>query len=385
MNELRVPVSHNRTINYTRVGMAATAVLMVSSLVYVSAGASQSAHTDLDLKIAEWTQAISIPGLDLFADLVSIATDGPMAIALWVIAGAFFVLRGRPLEAVAVFMISGIWVGNEVLGIIVDRPVPLPEFLGTVESSRETGGSFPSGHVTGAVAFYGLMAFLAVSGGRGSGSRIIVPVLAVGMIGAASLSRVYVGAHWPSDILGSYLVGAGGVAAIAWFYLSVKEDSFHIPRLRKRQAPQPVDGVTVTGSIASTVYLDSRAGTATKEYSPPWPVMALYWLAFQAPFPCCSQPTNGMLPRMRAFPSPPALRYTTRWPLRPESASVSSSVRVSRYTPGARATTISPSMAGAAARTAACARGSVRNGSSRVPAAPSLPPGLRLQRLVQRV
>ena len=28
-----------------------------------------------------------------------------------------------------------------------------------------------------------------------------------------------------------------------------------------------------------------KAGTATKEYNPPWPVRALYWLAFQAPFP----------------------------------------------------------------------------------------------------
>ena len=275
MNQLTVSASRRVAINQTKIAMLVAALLVVSSIIVVSAVASRYAYTDLDLRIAGWVQALQIPGLDDLSRFVSFATSGPMAFALWAFAGAFFVLRGRPLEAIAVFLISGIWVGNEVLGIIVSRPILSPD----------TGGGFPSGQVTGAVAFYGLIAFLAVSGGRGTGTRIIVPVLAAAMIGAASLSRVYVGAHWPSDILGSYLVGTAGVVAIGWFYTSVKEDRFHLPRLHKKQPPQAVDGVIVTGSIASKVVLDLRAGTATKEYRPPWPVKALYWLAFQAPFP----------------------------------------------------------------------------------------------------
>jgi hypothetical protein len=44
-------------------------------------------------------------------------------------------------------------------------------------------------------------------------------------------------------------------------------------------------GVIKTGSIASDVYLDTRAGLATKVYRPGLFVRALYWLSFQAPFP----------------------------------------------------------------------------------------------------
>ena len=45
----------------------------------------------------------------------------------------------------------------------------------------------------------------------------------------------------------------------------------------------------LAGSIASTVYLDRAAGTATKVYRPSRPVRALYWAAFQAPFPYARQ------------------------------------------------------------------------------------------------
>jgi hypothetical protein len=77
-----------------------------------------------------------------------------------------------------------------------------------------------------------------------------------------------------------------GVVGIAWLYTNVKLDTLHIPRLRGKKPAAPVIGnVTVAGSIASKVYLDWKAGTATKVYSPPLPIRALYRLAFQAPFP----------------------------------------------------------------------------------------------------
>ena len=108
---------------------------------------------------------------------------------------------------------------------------------------------------------------------------------AVAIVGITAWSRVYVGAHWPSDVLASILLGSLGVVAIGHVYTLIKEDRFSLPRLHKKQPPPTIDGVTVTGSIASRVYLDWKAGTATKEYRPPWLVRALYWVAFQAPFP----------------------------------------------------------------------------------------------------
>ena len=226
-----------------------------------------------------------MPGLNTASGFVGFLTSAQVAIVLWFAAMAFFVLRGRPLEAIAVFMVSGVWIANQTLGFAVDRPVALVGATGEIDFSRADSGSFPSGHVTGAVVFYGLLAFLALSNVRRGSARVWVPGLAFVVIGAASLSRVYVGAHWPSDILGSYLLGFLGVAGIAWLYTSVKEDSFHLPRLRAKRPDPIVNGVRIARSIASKVYLDFNAGTATKEYSPPLPVKLLYWVAFQAPFP----------------------------------------------------------------------------------------------------
>ena len=260
--------------------------LGAAGLVMLAIVASGQAYTDLDVRIVGWVQGLHIPGLDSVSAMVNVLTDAPMAIALWLVAMAFFVLKGRPVEAIAIFLISGVWCANQFVGTVVDRPSPSQEISGVIEFSRTVGGSFPSGHVTGAVVFYGLLTFLTLSNVRRGHLRVSVPAVSVAIVGLTSLSRVYSGAHWPTDVLGSYLMGLMGAAGIAWFYTNVKNDTLHIPRpWGKKQADPVVNGVTVAGSIASKVYLDWKAGTATKEYHPPMPVRVLYRLAFQAPFP----------------------------------------------------------------------------------------------------
>ena len=269
-----------------QIGLVAAVILGAAGFAMLAAVASGQAQTALDVRIAGWVQAIEFPGLGFGSGLMNVLTSAPMAIALWLVAMTFFVLKGRPVEAIAVFLISGLWIANQMVGVVVDRPVTTLESGGAVEFARTDSGSFPSGHVTGAVTFYGLLTFLAFSNlGRGR-LRVAVPVMAFSIIGLASLSRVYSGAHWPTDVLGSYLLGFMGVAGIAWFYTNLKFDTLHIPRPgRKKLSAPAAEGITIAGSIASKVELDWNAGTATKEYQPPLPVRALYRLAFQAPFP----------------------------------------------------------------------------------------------------
>lgn len=83
---------------------------------------------------------------------------------------------------------------------------------------EETGYSFPSGHSMTAFAFYGVVAFLLwrhIDSRMGRGLLIVFSLVMTLLIG---ISRIYLGVHYPSDVLGGYLASAFWLAAAVWFY-----------------------------------------------------------------------------------------------------------------------------------------------------------------------
>lgn len=72
----------------------------------------------------------------------------------------------------------------------------------------ETGYSFPSGHSATAMTLYGLLGYWLVRGRRRIRHRWLVGFSAVGLIGLVGFSRIYLGVHFLSDVLGGYLLGA---------------------------------------------------------------------------------------------------------------------------------------------------------------------------------
>jgi membrane-associated phospholipid phosphatase len=72
--------------------------------------------------------------------------------------------------------------------------------------------SFPSGHTSGATFFYGLLAAWLVCAYRGWGVRVFAVLLAVCMVGLVALSRVYLGAHYLSDVLAGVAEGGAWLA-----------------------------------------------------------------------------------------------------------------------------------------------------------------------------
>lgn len=84
----------------------------------------------------------------------------------------------------------------------------------------ETGYSFPSGHSATAMTLYGLLGYWLVRGRRRIRSRWLVGVSALGLILLVGFSRIYLGVHFLSDVLGGYLLGACwlivGIAVTEW-------------------------------------------------------------------------------------------------------------------------------------------------------------------------
>ena len=72
---------------------------------------------------------------------------------------------------------------------------------------------FPAGHALRATVLYGLAAFAVARLAHDHRQGIIAYVVAAGLIGAISLTRIYLGAHYPMDVLGGWMAG-GSLLAI---------------------------------------------------------------------------------------------------------------------------------------------------------------------------
>ena len=178
-------------------GLAAFAVLAVL--------AEANAYFSWDRSVARAVQSIPLPGMETLMRAVSFLGDGATS---WVIVGAallFFFARGRRSEAFGLLLsAAGGPALNRVVKYVVARPRP------TMENVRVSGEwaheSFPSGHVTFYVCFFGFLFFAAFALlPKGSTARRVACGLAALPVLLVGLSRVYLGAHWPSDTLGAYL------------------------------------------------------------------------------------------------------------------------------------------------------------------------------------
>lgn len=99
---------------------------------------------------------------------------------------------------------GGAFVLNSIVKVMFDRARPV---IGTPVIQAE-GYSFPSGHAMLAICFYGALIYLSFRYIKNKNLRIISYVFFSIFILLIGLSRVYLGVHYPSDILGGFSLGA---------------------------------------------------------------------------------------------------------------------------------------------------------------------------------
>lgn len=124
-----------------------------------------------------------------------IAATGVALIFLW-----FFTHH----KAYAIGLATSI-IGAGVMGYIVKMIVERPRPGGFIPSTIETSFSFPSEHATLAIALYGFLTYLLCKRFPKNASAIMT--MAALAILAVGFSRLYLGVHFPSDVIAGYLLG----------------------------------------------------------------------------------------------------------------------------------------------------------------------------------
>jgi membrane-associated phospholipid phosphatase len=212
VDDLRtVPDPARRRFAWTLTGGLAVALAVMLGLCWLARGMEAAGRLD-------WEHAA----------LERVGTAGPMdfSTALWaespgnsvfmipvvLMAALLCAWRAMPIRSLAVlasfFMVDLV----VLLGWLVwnrDRPV-------AIEGGIASPGfhSFPSGHVAQMVAVYGLFVYLWA---RASGSwleRLFAVILLVAVVVVVALSRLRLGAHWPSDVIAGAIVGALWLAVV---------------------------------------------------------------------------------------------------------------------------------------------------------------------------
>ena len=186
--------------------LATVVVAGLGSAVYLN-----SAVVWLDLATVRLLHRLASDEMTVLAHSVTELGATKSIFLVAAVAAAWMSLRGYWHGAVSVLVSVGATQAIVfAIKALVERGRP-PASSAWIDAA---GHSFPSAHAASGMALYGLLAIYTVRRlhGRARAAGCAIALLGVGSIG---LTRIYLGAHYPSDVLAGWLVGAV-VAAGAW-------------------------------------------------------------------------------------------------------------------------------------------------------------------------
>jgi membrane-associated phospholipid phosphatase len=193
--------------------------LTLGALVLVGAGwlfggitedvVSGDPLTDVDVLVANWFDANSTPTLTPAMLLVS-RLHGPIAMTSMACGLGLFLAWKRQWQWFMAFLIAvpGGMLLNALIKEVIHRP--RPNFSDLVLTL--TSYSFPSGHAAAATLFYGFLATYVVVHLREWRWRALVALIALSLVVAVGLSRIYLRVHYLSDVLGGMSEGVAWLA-----------------------------------------------------------------------------------------------------------------------------------------------------------------------------
>jgi undecaprenyl-diphosphatase len=171
----------------------------------------------IDLQITKAIQLLNVPSFALSMSLVSWPGFWPQAIIITGLSVLLIYGYGLHWEAITALIAALLSTTiNLLVKDLIQRPRPARTLMNVQDTL--TSYSFPSGHVMFYLGFFGFIWFLTFSLLKPSLKRSLILAFLGSLIALIGISRIYLGEHWASDVLGAYLLGSLTLVAIIQFY-----------------------------------------------------------------------------------------------------------------------------------------------------------------------
>lgn len=156
-----------------------------------------------------------------------------------VLLGGLF-LRRHTRSWVPLLLLTASGLGAAALGIttkaLVSRARPPEVWM----AARASGWAFPSNHATCATAVYGALGYLLAATRDSWSARIPIWTTTVVMSLLIGVSRVYLGVHWPTDVIGGWTLATVWLMTLLW---ALAPQTLERPRIRRLEG-SPSEGST---------------------------------------------------------------------------------------------------------------------------------------------
>jgi undecaprenyl-diphosphatase len=221
-------VSRTEKLRYYALTLLSPMLLM--AVATYGAGQAVLAWPSGEVALSRELAAGRDPAWNAATDLGSSLSDTPYIVALTAVAAIVFRLWLRRWRE-SVFLVAAVWSQSLIFLAtteVVGRHRPPVQHLDPAPPTS----SFPSGHVSAAVAFYCGVAVVLAARVRGTVARAAIWTPAVIAPLAVGFSRLYRGMHFLTDVVWGLLLGAGCVVMAAWAIL-------RRPPARRSSSPKP--------------------------------------------------------------------------------------------------------------------------------------------------
>ncbi len=151
----------------------------------------------MELEILRNIQSIANPFFDFLFQLITIC--GEQIVLISIISIIYWTLDKKFGEYIAYSVLTSVLLNNAIKDIFkMKRPIG-EEGIRTLREQTATGYSFPSGHTQSASSFYGAMAIYL--------KKRVMYIIAAVMIVLIGFSRLYLGVHYPKDVIVGGILG----------------------------------------------------------------------------------------------------------------------------------------------------------------------------------